>query len=357
MDPKGVVSRPQVLHEVRAACRRVSAAAASVRIDDDAVARLAAELKETAAAGLGVRAPQPGPGFGVQATQAGPGAADPWALDDGGCDEDRAALTLVLATVNFGSGYHPHLHKRPGCSGATTIATAVRAWAAAEPLTAARLTSVTATELHERFGQPPDGGPRSELMARFATALGELGREVDGTYGGSFLDLVVAADGYAAELVVLLDRLPTFRDVAWYAPPGPGGPAGWSVPFYKRAQLAAADLDRAFAGRSPAAFGDLDDLTAFADNLVPHVLRVEGVLGYDPGLGARIDAGEPVPAGSADEIEIRAGGVEAVERLRAALERLGVTARSSDLDTLLWRRGGTPRFKAIPRHRTRSGFY
>jgi hypothetical protein len=339
MDPKGVVSQPQVLHEVRAACHRVSAAAAAVRIDDDAVERLAAELKATSSAGPG-----------VQPTQ-----ADPWALAPGGSDEERAALTLVLATVNFGSGYHPHLHKRAGCSGATTIATAVRAWAATEPPTAARLATVTAGELHERFSQPPDGGPRSELMGRFATALGELGQAVAGTYGGSFLELVAAAGGRAAGLVAILDRLPGFRDVSWYAPPGGG--AGWAVPFYKRAQLAAADLDRAFARRPPAAFTDLDDLTAFADNLVPHVLRIEGVLRYDPALAARIDAGEPLRAGSTDEIEIRAGGVEAVERLRAALGRLGVAVRASDLDARLWRRGGAPRFKAVPRHRTRSGFY
>ena len=50
--------------------------------------------------------------------------------------------------------------------------------------------------------------------------------------------------------------------------------------FYKRAQIVPADL--ALAG--VAEFDDLDRLTIFADNLVPHVLRVDGVLAYDAEL-------------------------------------------------------------------------
>ena len=62
--------------------------------------------------------------------------------------------------------------------------------------------------------------------------------------------------------------------------------------FFKRAQLVPSDL--ALAGM--ARFRDLDRLTIFADNLVPHVLRVDGVLVYDPRLAARIDAGRaPAP--------------------------------------------------------------
>jgi hypothetical protein len=57
--------------------------------------------------------------------------------------------------------------------------------------------------------------------------------------------------------------------------------------LWKRAQIAANDL--ALAG--VASFADIDRLTVFADNLVPHVLRIDGVLRYDPELAARVDAG------------------------------------------------------------------
>jgi hypothetical protein len=143
--------------------------------------------------------------------------------------------------------------------------------------------------------------------------------------------------------------VPFFADVSPYA--------GRTVPFYKRAQLAAADLNRALGGAPPADFADRDNLTAFADNLVPHVLRLDGALRYDPALVARIAAGDPLAHDSPEEVEIRAGAVHGVEVLRAALADRGVIVRSSDLDTFLWRRGAGARYKAVPRHRTRTVAY
>ncbi len=118
--------------------------------------------------------------------------------------------------------------------------------------------------------------------------------------------------------------------------------------FYKRAQITASDL--ALAGL--AEFGDLDALTSFADNLVPHVLRVEGVLGYDPALATRINAGELLPPGSREEREIRACGLHACELIAA---ELGIPPR--ELDMRLWNRGQAPRYKRVPRHRTRTVYY
>jgi hypothetical protein len=117
--------------------------------------------------------------------------------------------------------------------------------------------------------------------------------------------------------------------------------------FYKRAQIVPSDL--ALAG--VAEFEDLDRLTIFADNLVPHVLRVDGVLRYDPALAARIDAGELLPLGD-EEREIRGCAVHACELIA---ERLGMPPRS--LDTSLWNKGQASRYKNLPRHRTLTVFY
>jgi hypothetical protein len=117
--------------------------------------------------------------------------------------------------------------------------------------------------------------------------------------------------------------------------------------FYKRAQIVPNDL--ALAG--VAEFDDLDRLTIFADNLVPHVLRVDGVLRFEPELADRIDRGELLPPGGPEE-EIRACAVHACELIAG---RLGVPPRI--LDTWLWNRGQEPRYKAVPRHRTRTVFY
>ena len=108
--------------------------------------------------------------------------------------------------------------------------------------------------------------------------------------------------------------------------------------------------DLALAG--VATFAGLDRLTAFADNLVPHVLRVEGVLAYDDELARRIDAGELLEPGGAEEREIRACAVHACELIAP---RIGVPPRV--LDTWLWNRGQEPRYKALPRHRCRTVYY
>ena len=91
--------------------------------------------------------------------------------------------------------------------------------------------------------------------------------------------------------------------------------------FYKRAQIVPT------TSRSPASrrFGDLDRLTIFADNLVPHVLRCDGVLVYDAAPG-RAHRRRRLLRPGPQEREIRACAVHACE-LSAA--RLGVTERDA----------------------------
>ena len=143
--------------------------------------------------------------------------------------------------------------------------------------------------------------------------------------------------------------MPFFRDVSTYR--------RHEVPLYKRAQILTTDLAIAFDGQGPGAFHDLDRLTIFADNLVPHVLRVDGLLKYNSELLARIERGELIPAGSPEEVEMRAVTVHAVERIVDELRTSGVPVTARDLDYLLWNRGAGEVYKALPRHRTRTVFY
>jgi hypothetical protein len=98
-------------------------------------------------------------------------------------------------------------------------------------------------------------------------------------------------------------------------------------------------------------------LTIFADNLVPHVLRVDGILLYEEALAARIDSEQLIPPGSMEEVEIRACAVHAVELLTEELRSSGHNVTAMGLDYLLWNRGQQPYYKARPRHRTRTVFY
>jgi len=267
-----------------------------------------------------------------------------------GPPEATLAYILTLDTVNFGSGYFPQLQKRPGLSGYFTIASALKDYFEAHgPPDAQTLTEITPADCHCIFGQEPDGGPRTELMGLFARALNDLGRLLLGRFGGDFVRLVEAADHSAERLIYILAEMPFFRDVAPYR--------GFEVAFYKRAQLTCADLWLAFQGRGYGYFRDIDGLTIFADNLVPHVLRVDGVLIYDPVLAERVDRGELIPQGSAEEVEIRACAVHAAELMVAELRRAGRPVSARELDYLLWNRGQEPKYKAVPRHRTRTVFY
>jgi hypothetical protein len=209
---------------------------------------------------------------------------------------------------------------------------------------------LTTEDCVQIFGQDPANLVARELMQHFAGALNDLGQFLLGRFEGRFVTLIEAADASAERLVELLIGMPYFNDVATYG--------DLVVPFYKRAQIAAADLATAFEDRGHGRFDDLHRLTIFADNLVPHVLRVDGILDYDEGLAARIDAEELIPAGSREEVEIRACAVHAVELMAQALARAGRQTTAMALDYVLWNRGQQPHYKAAkPRHRTRTVFY
>jgi len=282
--------------DVRRHCAEVAASARSVQIDLAALERL----------------------------DGTPQASAPEAIE--GEREDVARHLLTLDTINFGSGWFPTLRKRPGSSGYNTLAAALREhFAANGPWSNAQLRALDTPTVAGALGQMAD----HELMALYAQALRSLG----GWLGErSVLDVIAAALGSAERFATSLAQ-----GMALYADRG----------FYKRAQIAPANL--ALAG--VAEWSDLDRLTIFADNLVPHVLRCEGVLVYDPRLAAHIDSGRLLRAGPQEQ-EIRACAVHACELLS---ERLSVAPRV--LDNWLWNRGQEPEYKARPRHRCRCVYY
>jgi Potential Queuosine, Q, salvage protein family len=242
-----------------------------------------------------------------------------------GSREDVAAYLLALDAINFGSGWFPTLRKRPGCSGYYTVSWALAdRWRAHGPWSNDELRAMDADTLADVLGQERG----HELMGLYAEALRQLGEWL----GAEPVHARVMASGSSAEaLAEALRAMPFFDDVG----------------FWKRAQITANDFHLA----GIVEFDDIDRLTIFADNLVPHVLRVDGVLVYDDALAALIDAGELLPPGE-EEREIRGCAVRACELIAA---ELGIPPR--DLDVMLWNRGQGDRYKSRPRHRTRTVFY
>jgi Potential Queuosine, Q, salvage protein family len=295
-----------ITDEVRASCAEISANARSVRIDLDAVGEV-----------------QP----------VTPPPLDPVCHYLEGEPADVADYVLMLDTINFGSGWFPTLRKRERdgkpVSGYFTVS-----WALADhvrahgPPTSTWLSQVSTVEIAEILGQEP----ANELMSLYAQALRSLGRFLAPPRVRRALDLVAEADGSAVRVAGMLAKeMAMFNDYG----------------FYKRAQILANDL--ALAG--VAEFADLDRLTIFADNLVPHVLRCDGVLIYDKALAEHIDGGGRLTLGGAER-EIRACALHACELIS---QRTGMPARK--IDTWLWTRGQSPEYKSRPRHRCRNIFY
>jgi Potential Queuosine, Q, salvage protein family len=296
-----------MVDDIRAASARVAGRARYVEIVEEAIEPYAATLA---------------------------GASPPAPDLEGASDEERAAFSLTLNAINFGSGWFPTLRKAPGMSGFRTVEAGLRAHG---PWSADALAAMTREEIAAAVGQDP----RHELIGHFTVHLRQLGEKVRDEYGGSFLALARSGDGSAVRLAETLASWPTWRDISPYD--------GEDVPFFKRAQIAAADL--ALAGLAPAQ--DLARLTIFADNLVPHVLRIDGVLRFDDDLVARIEAEQLIEHDSPEEVEIRACALHAAELLVAAHGSTTATA----VDNILWHRGGEPRYKAVPRHRARTTAY
>jgi hypothetical protein len=309
-----MVESSVILDELRQACASVADRASHVRINHQAIPRYATALD------LQPRG---------QAAGEAPG------LDS---REERAAFWITLDAINFGSGWFPTLKKRPGRSGYFTIAAGLRErFERHGPWSASELATLTKSRLADTLGQTP----AHELMGLFARSLNDLGHQLADGHGGSFEALVDSAGGSAQTLATHLARWECFSDTSSYEE--------LRVPFLKRAQITAADLQRSGAAH----FKDIDRLTMFADNLVPHVLRLDGVLKFGPELTERINREELLKHGSPEEVEIRACALHAIELIVSA--RPGATAAL--VDQILWQRGQGAYYKARPRHRCRCRAY
>src|SRR5262245_2470915 len=112
--------------EIRAAAARVAAEARFVSIDAEAIEDYARGLPEQS-----------------------PPAPDLPTRDD----ETRAAFSLQLNAINFGSGWFPTLRKPPGLSGFRTVEAGLRR---RRPYTAIELTTIKPHDIAQTLAQDPD---------------------------------------------------------------------------------------------------------------------------------------------------------------------------------------------------------
>ena len=265
--------------------------------------------------------------------------------------ERTVTYLFVLDSLNFCFWGEPHweiTYKDEVLSGYMALAAALRQAIEEDiPIIDANFLSTIPLET---LSQVLGGSGNLPLMEKRLAILREVGSVLKTTYQGQAHCLVEAASSSATQLVqMLVTDFPSFRDEASYK--------GHRVPFRKRAQIFVGDLYGSFQGKRWGEFDDLDQLTAFADYVLPQVLRQMGILQYSPKLSDRIDRQELFKPGSPEEVEIRAHTIWAVELIRRKLAARNWNLRAFEIDWLLWNMGQDPAYELKPYHRTLSIYY
>jgi hypothetical protein len=184
--------------------------------------------------------------------------------------------------------------------------------------------------------------------------LNAVGAVLVDRYGGRWANWVAScAPRMYAGGDGLLERLPEefprFRDISIYD--------GNEVRLFKLGQLGLWGLHASHQATGRFALEDLDQMSAFADYIVPVALRLMRIFEYTPELERKINEGVELPRDSEEEIELRAHTLyataaltEAVNRRRPADARLVIP----QLDYRLWK---TYHATFWPHHLTRTIMY
>jgi hypothetical protein len=284
-------------------------------------------------------------------------SASEWAANRhfAGEDEPNIAYIFVLDTVNFCFWGDPKWRRRyqgQWLDGYWALAAALTEEASRNTgfLNPHALAALDAGTLERVLV----GEPTIPLLEERAANLRALGRWVVDRFEGKFSHILQEANLDAVELVrLLVSGLSSFRDEAIYQ--------GRKVGFYKRAQILAADLHGAAGSHGPrrrwwGELARLHELTAFADYKLPQILRHQGILYYSLPLAEKVDNQVLLPAGSREEVEIRANTVWAVELLRQEIQAQGFGLPSYQIDWLLWS-ASQESAQMRPYHRTRTIYY
>jgi len=324
--------RHTIMWEVLETAKRVAAQSTQVQIDSQALISFSHTLLEE----------------GIEA----PGWDQLYHFHGSG--EETVSYFLVLDAINFcfwpppGEPKWEIAYRSNRVSGYYGLAASLKqALTSGIPLTSAEFLSALSLEGLKAM---LDGRGTLQLLGQRLQNLNELGRFLLHAYEGEAYRLVEAAQNSAVRLVRLLaERLSSFRDTAPYR--------DYTVFFYKRAQLFVADLYGAFGGELWGRFGDIENLSAFADYKLPQVLRHLGILRYRSDLARKVDQKIYLGSGSPEEVEIRANTIWAVEVIRQNVSQEGKDLRAFEIDWILWNLGQQAAYTAKPYHRTVTIFY
>lgn len=199
-------------------------------------------------------------------------------------------------------------------------------------LEGAYLAEVTRPELQKIFR----GNIEMPLLDERVKILNEVGQVLSQRYQGHFYNFIEdcppkAFDRGRGIVERLVKEFPSFNDQSPYQ--------GRTVKFYKRAQLAVWMLYGRLRDTGLFRLNDPDQLTAFADYILPAALHLKGILRYHKKLETAILTRRLIPAHSPEEVEIRAHTIYACRRLTEEINKRRRPDRQiivAQLDARLW---------------------
>ena len=181
----------------------------------------------------------------------------------------------------------------------------------------------------DELGHILRGNVEIPLLNERAAILREVGSIVAQNYKGDFMSAITSVKRDSAPDLVdkIVYEFPSFNDSSKYH--------SEPVYFHKRAQLLVSDLNYFLK----LGLQDIHQLTACADYILPLVVRYWGILEYNSDLTFKVDNHIEIIKDSREEIEIRAGTIMAVEKIKKELHQPPLT--SMQLNDYLWLTGDT----------------
>jgi len=214
-------------------------------------------------------------------------------------------------------------------------------------LNAEYLSSITEKDLENIFR----GTPEMPFLKERAVMLRDLGSMIITKYSGLFSNVILNAGGDVNKIVEnLVNDLPSvFDDSEDFH--------GHTVHLYKRVQITASYLFQlSKSGTIPYEMHGKEGLTGLADYRAPQILRSLGIIEYTDDLANLVDNKIEIPAGSDEEIEIRAFTLKAEHEIALKLKKIIPEINDALVHRILWFRCQSIVIEK-PYHRTRTIWY
>jgi hypothetical protein len=233
--------------------------------------------------------------------------------------QDEIGFVLVAHGLDFGSGFRKVLHEHRNGSGAwlTIRAGLVKMGQANPSMNSLWLSEITKEQVEDFFDL--HHSCLFPLVQQLHTSIHEIGEELlklgYQTPGEFVMAKMTSSASKAVE--ALIDTFPlTFLDEYCLC--------YQRVAFYKKAQLVVSEMNMLFASRYPEqfAYSDVNELTAFVDNVVVAMMRMNQIVKTTSSLALHIKEGKEIIKGSEEEIALRAAALTGVERIVQTLKKL-----------------------------------